>query len=252
VTATVTALAIAPVKGLRVAAVDELEIGPAGAVGDRAFLVVDTDNALLQTTRTPALLQVAARRDGGLLCLTFPDGRAVAAVPEPGERAETANYEGRRIAGRLVAGELAEALSEHLHRPVRLLARDAEDRGADDAPVTLMSQASLGALAPALDGAVPDPRRFRMTITIDGVAAWEEHGWGGRGLTVGGAALRVTEPVPRCVVTTRDPERGRRDMPTLKALAELRGKDDVTFGVWCEVVAPGRVRVGDTVVCDAN
>jgi hypothetical protein len=36
-------------------------------------------------------------------------------------------------------------------------------------------------------------------------------------------------------------------VPTLKALAELRGKDDVTFGVWCEVVAPGRVRVGDTV-----
>jgi MOSC domain-containing protein YiiM len=33
----------------------------------------------------------------------------------------------------------------------------------------------------------------------------------------------------------------------LKALAQLRGKDDVTFGVWCDVVAPGRVRVGDPV-----
>lgn len=33
----------------------------------------------------------------------------------------------------------------------------------------------------------------------------------------------------------------------LKALAELRGKRDVTFGVWCEVVAPGQVRVGDAV-----
>ncbi len=246
-TATVTALAIAPVKGLRVAALDEVEIGPAGAVGDRAFLVVDADNALVLTTRTPALLQVAARRDGDLLHLTFPDGRAVAAVPEPGERAETANYEGRRIPGRLVEGELADALSEHLQRPVRLLARDTAERGADDAPVTLMSQASLEALAPVLDGAVPDPRRFRMTITIEGVEAWEEHGWNGRELTVGRAVLRVTEPVPRCVVTTRDPERGRRDVPTLKALADLRGKDDVTFGVWCEVVASGRVRVGDTV-----
>jgi MOSC domain-containing protein len=241
VTATVTALAIAPVKGLRVAAVDELEIGPAGAVGDREFLVVDPDNALLLTTRTPALLQVAARREGEALRLTFPDGRAVAAVPEPGERAETANYEGRRIAGRLVEGELAAALSEHLQRPVRLLARDAEDRGADDAPVTLMSEASLEALA------VPDARRFRMTITIDGVGAWDEHGWGGRELAAGDAVLRVTEPVPRCVVTTRDPDRGSRDHPTLKALADLRGKDDVTFGVWCDVVAPGRVRVGDAV-----
>jgi hypothetical protein len=247
VTATVTDLAIAPVKGLRVTAADELDIGPAGPVGDRAFLVVDADNGLLLTTRTPTLLQVAARLEGGELTLTFPDGRAVAAVPEPGAPAETANYEGRRIAGRLVEGELAEALSEHLQRPVRLLARDATDRGADDAPVTLMSQASLAALAPALDGAVPDPRRFRMTITIDGVDAWEEHGWSGRELAAGTAVLRVSEPVPRCVVTTRDPERGSRDVPTLKALATLRGKDDVTFGVWCEVVAPGRVRVGDAV-----
>jgi uncharacterized protein YcbX len=131
---------------------------------------------------------------------------------------------------------------------VRLLARDAAATGADDFPVTLMSRASLEALAPALDGSVPDPRRFRMTITVDGVDAWEEHGWGGRELAAGDAVLRVADPVPRCVVTTRDPDRGRRDVPTLKALAALRGKDDVTFGVWCTVLAPGTVRVGDAVI----
>ena len=237
----VRALTIAPVKGLRVANTTELEITPTGPAGDRAFLVVDADNSLLLTTRTPALLQVAARWEDGVLGLTFPDGTDVAAAPELGEAATTANYEGRPIAGRLVAGELAEALSEHLQRPVRLLARDTADRGADDAPVTLMSEASLEALA------VPDARRFRMTITIDGVGAWEEHGWAGRELAAGDAVLRLTEPVPRCVVTTRDPDSGRRDAPTLKALATLRGKDDVTFGVWCDVVAPGRVRVGDVV-----
>jgi hypothetical protein len=241
VPAAVTQLTTAPVKGLRVAAADELDIGPSGPAGDRAFLVVDEENRLLLSTRTPTLLQVAARWDDGRLALTFPDGRVVAAVPEPGVAAATANYEGRRISGRLVEGELAAALSDHLGRPVRLLARDPADRGADDAPVTLMSEASLDALG------VPDPRRFRMTITIDGVDAWEEHGWGGRELRAGDAVLRVTEPVPRCAVTTRDPDSGRRDAPTLKRLAELRGRRDVTFGVWCEVVAPGRVRVGDPV-----
>lgn len=241
----VTELAIAPVKGMRVAATDELDIGPNGPVGDRAFLVVDADNTLLLTSRTPALLQVSARWDGGTLALTFPDGRVVADEPELGAQAATANYEGRRISGRLVEGELAAALSDHLGRPVRLLARDAGDRGADDAPVTLMSEASLSALA------VPDPHRFRMTITIEGVTAWEEHSWGGRELAAGDAVLHVTEPVPRCVVTTRDPDSGRRDEPTLKRLADLRGRDDVTFGVWCEVVAPGRVRVGDQLVTAA-
>jgi uncharacterized protein YcbX len=246
VTPTVTALAVAPVKGLRLAEVQAVEIGPGGVEGDRAFLVVDADRRLLLTTRTPRLLQVAARLDAdGTLTLVLPDGGEVAERPEPGERATTAAYDGRKIHGRLVRGELAAALSEHLERAVMLLARDPSDRGADDAPVTLMSTGSLGALAPALGGEVPDPRRFRMTITAGPLEPWEEHGWGGRELTVGAAVLRVLEPVPRCAATTFDPVRGRRDLPTLKALAELRGPRDVRFGVWCEVVSPGCVRTGD-------
>jgi uncharacterized protein len=168
-------------------------------------------------------------------------------VPGAGPAATTANYEGRPINGRIVEGELADAVSEHLGRPVRLLMRDDGERGADDAPVTLMSGATLAALAPALDGTVLDARRFRMTIAIDGAAAWEEHGWGGREIAVGGARLRGVDPVPRCAVTTRDPEHGGTDAPVLKALAALRGKRDVTFGIWCDVVAPGPVRVGDPV-----
>jgi uncharacterized protein YcbX len=168
-------------------------------------------------------------------------------IPEPGAAAVTRNYEGREIPGRRVDGPLADALSEHLGRAVRLLWRDAGTTGADDFPVSLMSVASLHALAPQLDGAVPDPRRFRMNLTVDGTPAWEEHGWAGRELSVGDAVLGVVDPVPRCVITTRDPDDGRRDVPTLKVLADLRGKRDVTFGVWCDVVRPGRVRRGDTV-----
>ena len=102
-------------------------------------------------------------------------------------------------------------------------------------------KASLAALA------IPDARRFRMTIAVDGAQAWEEHGWTGREIAVGDAVLRGADPVGRCVVTTRDPETGSTDAPTLKALAALRGKDDVTFGIWCEVAVPGHVRLGDAV-----
>ena len=238
-TITVASLALAPVKSTRLTGVDTVQIGPTGVVGDRAFVVVNPANELLLSARNPALMRVVARRDGDVLELTFPDGRVVAAVPEPGEPAMTANYEGRPIAGRIVEGELAVALSDFLERPVRLIALDAGERAADDAPVTISSRASLEAVG------IPDARRYRMSITLDGVAAWEEHGWGGRELTIGSARLRVTEPVPRCVVTTRDPESGRRDAPTLKRLAELRGKRDVTFGMWCEVLASGQIRVGD-------
>jgi uncharacterized protein len=246
-TATVTRLSIAPVKGMRLVAAEELELGASGACGDRAFCVVDEERSLLMTTRTPGLLQVAPRWDGQVLALRFPDGSEVAEAPRYGARATTANYEGREVQGRLVGGDLADAVSTHLGRRVQLLARDDGERLVDDAPVTLMSEASLAALAPALDGNVPDARRFRMTIAIAGVDEWQEHGWPGREIAVGAALLRGVDPVPRCVVTTRDPENGRTDAPVLAALAHLRGKGDVTFGLRCEVVAPGRVRLGDPV-----
>jgi len=251
--ARVTALSIAPVKGMRLVGVDSLELDPIGARGDRAFLVVDPDHhELLLTARNLRLVQIVPHFDpkSRTLALRFPDGSEVSAVVQPGEPAVTANYEGRPIRGRLENGPLAEAVSAHLGRRVALLVRGEAERGADDSPVTLMSEASLAALAPELDGAVPDARRFRMTIAIDGVAAWEEHGWGGREIAVGAARLRGVDPVARCVVTTRDPDEGRRDAPVLKALARLHGKRNVTFGLWCEVVEPGRVRVGDPVRLD--
>jgi uncharacterized protein YcbX len=247
--AIVTDLTIAPVKGMRVVPLPELELGPAGPVGDRAFVLVGADGGLVETSRTPELLQVAPtwHPASGTLGLRFPDGREVTGVPEPGERGTVSLYNNRPVNGGLVEGSLSQALSDHLGRPVRLMALDPRQTGADDFPVTLMSTSSLSALGGALPGGIPDPRRFRMTITIDGTAAWEEHGWAGQEVGVGEVTLRVIDPVPRCVVTTRDPERGRRDAPILKALAQLRGKDDVTFGVWCEVARPGRVRVGDAV-----
>ena len=243
----VARLAIAPVKGMRLVDADELRIDANGARGDRVFCVVDAETRLQLTTRTPRLLQVEPRWDGTTLTLRFPDGRAVSEEPALGARATTGNYADRPIHGRLVGGALSDAVAEHLGRDVRLFARDAGERLADDAPVSLMSGASLAALAPALDGTVPDPRRFRMTVAIDGAAAWQEHDWGGREIQAGGALLRGIEPVPRCVVTTRDPDDGRTDQPVLAALAQLRGKQGVTFGIWCEVLAPGSVRVGDPV-----
>ena len=246
---TVASLAIAPVKGMRVAEPDQIEIGPAGPVGDRAFVAVGANGRLLRTTATPELTQVAPSWDAAarLLTLRFPDGEEVTEPVEGGEPASAALYNHRRVHGRLVNGRLADALSAHLGKPARLIALDPGQTGADDFPVTVMSTASLSALGEALKDGEPDARRFRISVTVDGVEAWEEHGWGGRELQVGEATLRVDDPVPRCVVTTRDPERGERDVPVLRALAKLRGKDDVTFGVWCEVVEPGRVRRGDPV-----
>lgn len=247
---TVSQLAVAPVKGMRLRCTSEVELGRHGVTGDREFLVIGEDGKLLLTGRTPALLQIepAWDRVKNVLTLSFPDGEVVQDTPEPGAPATTRMYDGREIPGWIIPGPLDAALSGYLGRPVHLFKRAPEDLGNDDEPVTLMSDASLRALAPEFNGTAPDSRRFRMTITITGTDAWAEHAWRGQKVTIGDVILRVIAPVPRCVVTTRNPETGTTDARILHALARLRGNNDLTFGIWCEILRPGRVQVGDLVM----
>jgi uncharacterized protein len=246
---TVSRLAVAPVKGARLQSVSEVELGPGGVTGDRDFLIVGEDGELLLTSLYPALLQIEPDwdRTRNVLTLHFPDGGVVTDTPEPEAPATTRMYDGREVGGWITSRPLSAALSGYLGRAVRLFRRAPEHLGHDDQPVTLMSEASLQALAGELKGTSPDPRRFRMNITITGTQAWAEHAWDGQHVPIGQAVLRVVAPVPRCVVTTRNPESGATDARTLHALARLRGKDDVTFGVWSEILSPGRIHVGDAV-----
>jgi uncharacterized protein YcbX len=247
---TVSQLAIAPVKGMRLQRASEVQLGQHGITGDREFLVIAEDGKLLLTSRAPALVQIepAWDRIRNVLTLRFPDGDVVQDTPEHGAPATTRMYDGREIPGWIIPGPLGATLSGYLGRPVHLFKRAPEHIGADDQPVTLMSEASLQALAAAFNGTAPDSRRFRMTITIAGTDAWAEHAWRGQKVTIGEVDLRVIAPVPRCVVTTRNPESGATDARILHALARLRGKNDITFGVWCEILRPGGIHVGDAVM----
>jgi uncharacterized protein len=246
---TVSQLAISPVKGMRLHRMGEIRLGQHAVTGDREFLIISKDGKLLLTSRFPALLQIEPTWDRArdVLALRFPDGTVVQDTPEPGASAATRTYDGREIPGWIIPGPLSAALSGYLGREVYLLKREPEHIGHDDQPVTLMSEASLKALAPEFNGTAPDPRRFRMTITMTGTNAWAEHGWAGQKVAIGEAVLRVIAPVPRCVVTTRNPDSGATDARILHALARLRGKNDVTFGVWCDIIRPGRIHVGDLV-----
>jgi hypothetical protein len=89
--------------------------------------------------------------------------------------------------------------------------------------VSLISMASLGRLREEMGVDRPvDPRRFRMLFQIDGVGPNEEDTWIGRHVKVGDAELIITGDIGRCVVTSRDPDTGITDMPTLAALAGYR------------------------------
>jgi uncharacterized protein YcbX len=57
--------------------------------------------------------------------------------------------------------------------------------------------------------------------------------------------------VPRCMMTTLDPDTLKRDADTLRVLLRYRKRMATgapPFGVYAEVVSPGLVRVGDAAV----
>ena len=98
----------------------------------------------------------------------------------------------------------------------------AVDRGAGGA-ASLVSRASLERLAAETETGGPiDARRFRMLIEVDGLAAHEEDDWVGRSVRVGDAVIRWRGHVGRCVITSRDPDTGVVDLPTLNMLAAYR------------------------------
>src|SRR5262249_7444072 len=90
-----------------------------------------------------------------------------------------------------------------------------------------------------------------MLIEIDGVIAHEEDGWIGETVRVGGATVRWLGNVGRCLTTSRDPDTGVVDLPTLDLLRNYRGQMKTTeplpVGLYGEVLEPGEIRVGDAV-----
>ncbi len=253
---TVASLSIAPVKGLALVHPAEVELGPAGVAGDRRFWLLDAGGRLVNGKTHGRLMRVRPDWDERTrrLALSFPDGEVVAGVVEPGEPVEPELW-GTPHPSRRVPGPWQEALSRFAGEPLTLLRseRGAVDRGADRGGwASVVSRASLERLREETGAERPlDGRRFRMLLEIDGVGAHEEDGWIGRRVRVGEAVVAPLGDVGRCVVTTRDPDSGVGDLDTLRALARYRPEGRVErlpFGVYAQVVVPGRVRAGDPVL----
>ena len=239
---TVARLLHSPVKGLALAERESLELGLEGAPFDRRFFVVNAAGELAGSWSHGRLALTAAEYDGSTLTMHFPDG-TIASAPDPalGEPIDLIWDSDEPETAHLIDGPWAEPLSEVLGEPVRL-ARIREGRGGWSAnAVSLIGEASIDALG---HGAIGD-RRFRMTMTLTGGEAFEEDSWIGNDVAIGDAVLAVRVPCERCVATTRDPATGEKDVPTLRAMKATRGRPDL--GVYCDVLTPGTVRLGDEV-----
>jgi uncharacterized protein len=247
-------LSVTPVKALRLSHPERVELTAVGIPADRRFFLVDEDGALFDASDHGPLLQVIPEYDAAeeRLTLSFPSGRRVnGPADRPGEPIRT-DFFGRPVDAHLVDGPFDEALSGFVGRPIRMARVDRDGDGQDVHRLTLVSSASVRDLA--IRGHADDEldaRRFRMNLEIGGCQPYEEDGWDGGLVRVGGATIRLHGQVPRCVITTLGPDTGTKDFGTLTEIARYRprigGRGGLPFGMYAEIVRPGPVALGDPV-----
>lgn len=234
-TGTVSAIARYPVKSMRGEQLERARLGFHGIPLDRAFAFVQ--NGVVSPfpwftgRECPQLLQCTPAVIAG--AAEWPSG--------PWPRVEVTVPGGSVLP--LESPELAGLLASWSGRQVRL---HVDYRGSQDvAYVSLISTATVRAIAEAA-GVPADHRRFRMNLIVDiGDEPFAELAWVGSQVRVGGTTLAIHEPDRRCQMITLDPETGASSPAVLKQLGRLR--PEVCAGVYCSVLVPGEVRLGDSV-----
>ncbi|MCU0624444.1 MAG: MOSC domain-containing protein [Gemmatimonadaceae bacterium] len=222
-----------PIKSMAGESLDTAELGPHGIEGDRRLALRRVDERggfpWLTASRLPELIRwVPERHDASAVLPTHvrrPDGTRYG-VFDPA---------------------LAADVSTRFGAPVDLL----HLRGGifDDSAVSLMSQATVDAIASA-SGAPPDVRRFRPNVLVElgPRAPYAEDAWVATLVTFGdpetGPTIAVTSRDVRCVMVNLDPDTGQSSPAVLKAIGRDR---QGMAGVYGTVVRPGPIAVGDAV-----
>jgi hypothetical protein len=250
---TVARLNVTPVKGTRLQHPVSVGLTRLGIPGNRRFHFVDDRGELASCTDVGALMRLEADWDPARerLAITYPDGTRVEQPADDAGAPHVTDFDGKLVPGRFVPGPVDEAVSAFAGRRLRLVRADREGDGPDVHRLSLVGLASVRDLGARHDRPGLDPRRFRMNLELEGGEPFEEDGWTGRQLRVGKAVVAVLGQVPRCVATTRDPATGETDFDTLRHIAAYRplmtAPRGVPFGMYAEVVSPGRVALGDPV-----
>tara|TARA_R110002110_G_scaffold35870_4_gene120336 strand:- start:11969 stop:12721 length:753 start_codon:yes stop_codon:yes gene_type:complete len=141
---------------------------------------------------------------------------------------------------------IAPLCPENRARPAAIVT--AATRGMTDSAypsISIMTTATHRAVEQAI-GSPLEIERWRGNIWLDGPDPWAEFDWIGHDLRIGGAVLRIREPIKRCAHTTANPYTGLRDADTTGTLERSFGHSD--FGVYAEVMETGNIRLGDAAV----
>jgi len=262
-----------PVKSMQGERLNEVEIGPQGIIGDRAYALREANGRVMTAKKWPALLECAARYEAppapqalALLCITLPDGRslqpqdpsasavlsAVLGCPVMLERAQPDQHHRAEIDPATVFGDVPVETLKPGYTAATLPDSFALPPGTffDAACIHLVASGTLAHLRTLMSGdAQVDARRFRPNIVVEtrpGAEGFLEDDWLEGTLVVGKRVSIVKlRPTQRCVMTTHRQAELRRDLRILRTAAQ---RHQAQVGVWAAIGTPGQVRVGDPVV----
>jgi len=222
-----------PVKSLLGQSTGHIDVVAGGVVGDRRYAIRDASGRLGSGKNTQrfrkidGLFHYHARYAGDRALVTFPDGTEVDA-DDP---------------------EMGALLADSLGQPVSL---EREDDGAyvDDGQLHLLTSASLAWLQRTLPDVEADERRFRPNLVIECMGDEPvEQDWIGCILRIGDeVVLRVVAPTERCGMVALEQDGGVTREP--RVLRHITRNAGLLFGVYADIVFPGRIRVGDPVTLE--
>jgi hypothetical protein len=270
----VTGLYRYPVKSCRGERLDAAEVEPWGLAGDRRWMLVDEDGAMVTARECPPLVLVVPTVDNSKKEIRFSaPGLPDLAIPFPvaGGNLVPVSVWGSHLVAALADGEAAEWFTKITGKPTRLVYLDDPARRrpnpdysrdtdrvsfADGYPLLLTSEKSLSQLN---DWILEGPRsaeaplpmtRFRPNIAINGEAPWAEDNW--HRIRIGDVSFRVARACDRCVFTTIDPgtaDKGREPLVTLAKHRRWDGKIWFGMNLIPDLVpgVPGTLRAGDRV-----
>jgi uncharacterized protein YcbX len=242
---------LTPVKSTALIHPDAIDLRRESAVGDRRFLFVRANGERLSGLSKAPLFKIRSAYDVDAehLELIFPDGARVSGGSSPTGDPVVVKLYDREVKARPVDPRFTEAARDATGDPrIELLRVDEPEYAGGVDRVSIASRASVDDVGTRGGVDQLDSRRFRMLVEIDGSRAFEEDGWSGQRIRIGDAIVRVGEQMPRCVLTTINPDTATKDFPTLDILASYRkvGRQ-LMFGMYGDVEEPGVVRVGDRV-----
>lgn len=258
----ITQLAVYPIKSTRQVPLERAIVTPRGFKDDRRWLLVDKHDRFITQRQYPLLALVGTEFVENGLLISRPDVESIH-VPTPADsRVLKTVTVWKDHCNTLDAGdEAADWFSHLLGMECRLVYQpDSSIRPtdakysktgdhtsfADGFPFLLTNEASLEDLNGRLTDIVT-MSRFRPNIVISGHQPFEEDNWSR--IQVGDITFRVAKPCSRCIMTTVNPENGKKEgrEPLMTLSRYRRTEMGVIFGQNLIPEQEGVIRLGDIV-----